>query len=297
MSLSALTSDGPSARPGRLARLRRSGAGLWLPAMTLALLTLAIFGADLVVPHDPNQQNLRLRALAPFADLRHPLGTDQLGRDLLSRSLHGGQPALAIAAISVAMAGLIGTMTGVMAAFRGGWLDQGLSHLVDMKLAIPNLLLALVVISFGGKGIGLLILVIALSEWPVFYKLARANARLLRDQPYILAARIYGASPFRIVTVHLCRAVLPVVAVGATLGLSKAVILESSLSYLGLGVQPPTADWGMMIAQGQAQLGAAWWISIVPGALLVIYVALANHIGDRIADSLSLTEPTREATV
>lgn len=269
-------------------RLRQSG--IWFAVALIVLMTLAIVFAHVIAPHDPNRQDLRLLNLAPLTNPAHILGTDQLGRDLLSRVLHGGQPALAISAIAVLIAGVAGSLLGVLAAFRGGWVDEALSHLVDMKLAVPNLLLALVIISFGGRGIGLLILVIALSEWPVFFRLSRASALVLRRQPYIVAAELYGASSARIVLRHLGRAVLPIVAVAATLGLSKAIILESSLSYLGLGVQPPTADWGMMIAQGQAQLAAAWWISLIPGAALVIYVALVNVVGDRIADRLSIGE-------
>lgn len=268
------------------------------PGLGLAVLialTLAIAAAGWIAPHDPNRQNLRLASIAPFTEFSHPLGTDQLGRDLLSRSLHGGQPALAISVVSVVLAAIAGSLLGVLAALRGGWIDRALSHLVDMKLAVPNFLLAMVVISFGGRGIGLLILVIALSEWPVFYRMARASAFVLRNQPYVTAARLYGASTGRIVIRHLGRAVLPIIAVTATLGLSKAILLESSLSYLGLGVQPPQADWGMMIAQGQAQLAAAWWISLVPGGLLVLFVALANLVGDRLSDRLALGDTERRA--
>ena len=278
----------PETLPVAAASRRRRGVlGIRVAAAVLGLVVLMVVAAPLLAPYDPNAQDLLLGATAPGTD-GHLLGTDQLGRDLLSRLLFGGRPVLAVSVVAALLAGAVGILLGVSSGYLGGLVDDALSRLTEIQLAIPTILLAIVVIGFGATGLPVLVAILVLAEWPLFFRLSRSVVAALRQQPYLAAAVGYGASRARIVVLHLGRAVLPVAVVAFTLTFANAIALESSLSYLGLGVQPPQSDWGSMVAQGKAQLSDAWWISILPGLAIAAVVFATNRLGDRLADRASL---------
>lgn len=278
----------------RLGRIRiRVDWVAWTSGSVLVAIVIAVAAAPVLAPYDPNAQDLRLGATAPGG--LHFLGTDQLGRDIFSRLLFGGRPVLAVAGSAALFAGAIGIALGIIAGYLGGWTDGGLSRLSEIQLALPTILLAIVVIGLGGSGTGVLVLILVLAEWPLFFRLSRGLAASLREQPYIRAARSYGASDTRIVIRHLGRAVLPVALIAFTLTFANAIALESTLSYLGMGVRPPQSDWGSMVAQGKSQLNGAWWISIMPGITIAVLVFATNRLGDRLADRFAVGDLQEES--
>ncbi|WP_281689741.1 ABC transporter permease [Pseudonocardia thermophila] len=252
----------------------------------LAVVAVVTLGAPLIAPYDPLTQDLTSVLRPPSAE--HPLGTDQLGRDVLSRVLFGGRTALGVSLVATLVATVIGVGLGVLAAFGGRWWDVTLGRLADVQLAVPGILLALVVLAFAGSGLVPLVVVLALSAWVLTFRIARVHATFVAGQPYIEAARIAGASTAAVVRRHVLPAVAPLVLVAATLTFSTVLLLESSLGFLGLGVQPPTPDWGEMVASGQAQLAGAWWVSIFPGIALVVVIVGVQLVGDRLAERFSV---------
>jgi len=266
----------------------------WSSTVVLAVMVLAVLLAPVLSPADPDAQDLTLGATPPSLD--HLLGTDQLGRDLFSRLLHGGRPVLLVAGSAALLAGVLGIVLGITAGYVGRLTDTALSRLSEIQLALPTILLAIVVIGLGGTGLWVLVLILVLAEWPLFYRLSRGLAASLREQPFIRAARSYGASTPRIIVRHFGRAVLPVGLIAFTLTLANAIALESTLSYLGMGVQPPQSDWGSMVAQGKSQLGSAWWISVVPGVAIAVFVFASNRLGDRLADRFAIGRTAGEVS-
>ncbi len=285
-SASTLPQTAPTARPhDRVA---------WSSAVVIVVIVAVVLAAPLLSGHDPDTQDLALGANGPSGT--YWLGTDQLGRDLFSRLLYGGRPVLLVSGSAALLAGLVGIALGITAGYVGRLTDTALSRLSEIQLALPTILLAIVVIGLGGTGLWVLVLILILAEWPLFFRLSRGLAASLREQPFIKAARSYGASGPRIVVRHLGRAVLPVALIAFTLTLANAIALESTLSYLGMGVQPPKSDWGSMVAQGKTQLSSAWWISIVPGVAIAIFVFASNRLGDRLADRFAVGRMNGEAS-
>jgi peptide/nickel transport system permease protein len=250
-----------------------------------ALLTLVIIIAVLgpiLAPHDPYSQDL-LHVLSPPGEAGYTLGTDQLGRDLLSRFLYGARAPLVIGLLAAFCGGLVGTALGLAAGFARGWLDNALARLADVQLALPAILLALLVLSFAGRSYTVLVLVIALTGWPTYFRLVRSRVLSLRTMPYVEASLMAGLSVPRILFRDLLPGVRGIVAVCATLDLSRSVLLAAGLSYLGLGTQAPAADWGLMVAEGQGQLLSAWWLAVIPGLGLVVLVLGANLLGESLS--------------
>ncbi len=263
----------------------RGDVGLWIGVIVLAVVVLASVLAPVLYPVNPLHQDLFKIGLAPGAEAAHPLGTDQLGRDILSRLLRGGQLPLLIAAFSVLIGGVVGVLLGLAAGYFGGWVDQVLSRLSDSQLALPSILIAIAILTFAGRSTSNLIIVIALGGWPTYFRVCRAQALRLREMPFIDAAVSAGAGPLRILVRQLAPSVIGVAAVTATLDFSRSVLMESGLTFLGLGVQPPAADWGLMVAEGQPYLATSWWMSALPGLAIVLVVFAANLIGDRLIES------------
>ncbi|HEY0260873.1 MAG TPA: ABC transporter permease [Lacisediminihabitans sp.] len=260
----------------------RGNVGLWIGVGMLAVVVISAVAAPLIDPVNPLTQDLFTIALPPGVSAAHPLGTDQLGRDILSRLLRGGELPLFIGALSVVVGGVFGTLLGLIAGYFGGWVDQVFSRLSDSQLALPSILIAITILTFAGRSTSNLIIVIALGGWPTYYRICRAQALRLRDMPFVDAAVSAGAGPIRIVLRQLLPSILGVVVVTATLDFSRSVLMASGLTFLGLGVQPPTADWGLMVAEGEPYLATAWWISTLPGIATVLVVFSVNLIGDRL---------------
>jgi len=256
-------------------------------AVLLAGIAATTLAAPLIVPHDPLAQDLTALLRPPLSP-GHLLGTDQLGRDVLSRIIHGGRVALGVSVLATAVAATAGVLLGVVAALGGRWWDHTLGRLADIQLAVPGILLALVVLAFAGSGTVQLVVVLALGSWVLNFRIARVHAANVAAQPYIEAARLAGAGTAAVVRRHVVPALAPLVLVTGTLTFSTVLLLESSLGFLGLGVQPPTPDWGEMVASGQAQLAGAWWVSIFPGIALVAVIVAVQLVGDRLAERFSV---------
>ncbi|RJQ82050.1 ABC transporter permease [Pseudonocardiaceae bacterium YIM PH 21723] len=256
--------------------------------VTLILLVLAALCAPLIAPHEPNLQNLLTRLQPPGAG--HPLGTDQLGRDVLSRLIYGTRISLLVGVSAAVLAGVIGGIAGIVAGFLGGWVDRILMRLADIQLAFPALLLSLAVIGFVGSGLWLVILVLGFTGWVSYARVVRSEVLSLRTRGFVLAAIAIGASGPAIMRRHLLPNVMAPLATIGTLHVGTAIVAEASLSYLGIGVPKQTVTWGSMLADGQLYLGTAWWVAVFPGLALAITVLAVNVLGDALRD---VTDPRR----
>ena len=267
---------------------RRWGIALaW--AIILAVAGSALL-APLVAPHDPLDQDLskRLRP-GPWDEgsaWRNPLGTDQLGRDLLSRVIYGARLSLGVGLVAVALAGTAGVGIGLAAGYYRGALDRVLMRLADIQLGMPFLLLAITIIAVFGPGIRNLIVVLSLGGWVVYARVVRGQVLSLREQGFVEAARALGARDGRILLRHLLPNVLPSVIVLASFALAQNIILESALSFLGLGAGPRTPSWGAMLSDSRAYLATAWWLATVPGLAIMLTVLSINTVGDWLRDAL-----------
>lgn len=271
-----------------LRRFDPGRAGEVAALCVLAVIVLAAVFAPYVAPHDPLEQDLMNILQPPFATAAHPLGTDFLGRDILSRIIYGAQPPLLVGAFSVLLALVIGVPLGILSGWRDGWVDTAVGRLADIQMSIPGLVLALLVLAMLGKYLFLVVLIIALESWPLHYRVVRAYVQTVRGNGYIEAAKLAGVGPVGITVRHLLPGVVPLLAVTATANVATAVLAEAALSYLGMGVVPPTPDWGSMVAEGQTQLSGAWWISVMPGLALIALLLSVQLIGNRISSGQSL---------
>lgn len=265
----------------------------WVGAAIVAMIAVVSLAAPLLAPHDPLSVDVSAILQGPSG--AHPLGTDEAGRDVLSRVVHGGRIALLVALAAVLLATAIGVALGVAAGMTKGVADSVLSRVAEVHLALPAIVLTLVVLAFLGSGPVTLVLVLAATAWPLPFRLVRAHVLSTTAKPFVEAARVSGASPLDVARRHLLPSVLPLAIVAATLSFSYVLLLEASLSFLGLGVQPPTPDWGQMVQTGQAQLGGAWWIATSPGVALLVLLLGVQLLGDALAERLSVDGLLRSA--
>jgi len=279
------------ARGGRVARRTRrlvaAGAGFVL------LLGLVAVAAPWLSPHDPVRQSLRARLAAPTLEgtdgRAHPLGTDHLGRDVLSRTLYGARVSLLVGFAAVAVGSVVGGALGILAGYRGGWTDSVVMTVADAQLAFPFVLLAIGIIGVLGPSFPTLVAVIGLSGWVDYARVLRSQVLVLRSREFVDAILALGGAVPRIVVRHILPNVLSTLVVIATLQLARAIVLEATLSFLGLGIQPPTPSWGGMIQEGREYLDSAWWISIFPGCLLLLTSLVVSRSGDWLRDLLDPT--------
>lgn len=261
--------------------LARDRAGL-VGFATLGIVTLAAIFGPLLSPHDPT--TFSARRLAPPGG-EFLLGTDEFGRDLLTRALYGARVSLEVAAVAVALAGGVGVLIGVLAGFYGRWVDGLSMRSMDILFAFPTILLALAVVAVLGPSIRNLELAIAIVYVPVFARLARAATLVVAAQPYVEAARSIGASNSRIMRLHIAPNILAPLVVQFTINIAYAILVESSLSYLGLGIQPPTPSWGSMLSTGKQFVETSLWPTLVPGGAIMVTVLGANLLGDALRDA------------
>ena len=267
-------------------RIARRGLLAIVGVIALVLIAMAVM-PGVLAPYDPNAISLTDTLKAPSA--AHWLGTDQLGRDMLSRVIWGSQVSLFVAFCAVLLAGVGGGLFGIAAGYLGGWIDAVAMRLADIQLALPAVILALVLVGAIGFSMFNLIVVLSLANWARFARVTRSEALTLRQRDFVLLAKLSGASTPRIVLTHIVPNVVNTFIVLATLDVGIIIILEATLSFLGLGVQPPTASWGTMIADGRGYLETAWWICAMPGFVLMLAVLSANLLGDALRDWLSPT--------
>lgn len=255
--------------------------------VVLTLVVLAAIFAPLLTPYDPAAQLdiVRLRSLAP--SLAHPFGTDPFSRDVLSRVLFGARVSLSIAFAAVALSISFGILVGVIAGYLGGAVDAVLMRLVDAALAIPRLLLIIAVVAlWGSVSVVTLTVLIAGVGWFAVSRLVRAETLAVRDRDYVVAARALGTPTWRIVLRHVLPNVVGPGLVAATLAVGNVILLEAGLSYLGIGVRPPTASWGSIIQDGAERVSDLWWLTMFPGLAIVLTVFACNALGDALRDAL-----------
>ena len=251
--------------------------------MVSFLVALAVL-APLLAPWDPNKPDTR-RILTPPSP-SHPLGTDQIGRDVLSRVLYGARVSLAVGFVSVGIAAIIGILLGAVAGYRGGLVDAAIMRVVDLMLVFPRFFLLLAVLAFLKPSIWTIMVVIGLSGWMGVARLVRAEFLTLREREFVVWSESIGASAARVVFRHILPNALAPVLVAMTLGIPAAILTESGLSFLGLGVQPPYATWGNILTDGKDALEIAWWMTLYPGLAILITVLSYNLLGEGIRDAL-----------
>ncbi len=260
----------------------------------MLVVVLAAIAAPLVSPYDPIQQSLRERLKGPtwFPEegrQRHLLGTDQLGRDILSRIIYGSRVSLVVGFAAVVIGGALGGSLGLLSGYGGGIVDEVVMFLVDGQLAFPFILLAIGIIAVLGPSFGNLIIIVGLSGWVTYARLVRAQVLTIKEREYVLAIRGLGGSTWRILARHIVPNTLAPFLVVTTLELARTILLESTLSFLGLGIQPPTPSWGGMLNEGRGYLDSAWWISAFPGLVLMLTALVVSRVGDWLRDVLDPT--------
>ena len=263
-------------------RLRRNRMALAGGIIVLCMFLMASIAT--LVSNDPSAIDIGQSLLSP--SWAHPLGTDDLGRDVLVRMLYGARISLLVGFVAVGISCLIGIIFGALAGYYGGWIDALIMRFVDIMLCFPTFFLILAVIAFLEPSIWNIMIVIGLTSWMGVARLIRAEFLSLRQRDFVLAAQALGSSDFRLIFRHILPNAMSPVLVSATLGVAGAILTESALSCLGIGVQPPTPSWGNMLITGKQTLGSAWWLSVFPGLAILITVLGYNLLGEGIRDAL-----------
>jgi len=270
----------------RVARRPKLAFGVAVVALVVLLGVLA----DVVAPQDPLRQNLAAKLMPPGSYERgwgwHLVGTDHLGRDVLSRLVYGARVSLFVSVVAVLISGSIGTAVGLLSGYRGGRVDDLLMRLTEVQLACPFILLALAVAAVLRPNLRNTVIVLAVSGWVIYAKVIRSRVLSLRESEFLAAARALGASGGRLVLRHILPNMLSTCIVLATVEAARMIILESALSFLGLGVQPPNASWGGMLRDGKLYISSAWWYTTFPGLAIMVTVLGLNMVGDSLRDLL-----------
>jgi peptide/nickel transport system permease protein len=263
--------------------LRRNVLALAGGAVVVALAVVALL-APVLAPWDPHRPDVR-KILAP-PSREHPLGTDQLGRDVLSRMLYGARVSLAVGFVSVGIATAVGLVLGAAAGYHGGLVDGAIMRLVDLMLVFPRFFLLLAVLAFLRPSIWTIMVVIGLTGWMGVARLVRAEFLSLKEREFVLGSLAVGASALRVIWRHILPNAMAPVLVAMTLGIPAAILTESGLSFLGLGVQPPFATWGNILNEGKDTIEIAWWLSVYPGLAILVTVLAYNLLGEGVRDAL-----------
>ena len=277
------------ASPAPLSRQKRRYTPLfWLGLSLVVTVSILAVLAPLIAPFDPNALNLDpdLSKIFLQPSWEHLIGTDALGRDVFSRMVHGARVSLWVGFVSVGLASCIGVALGLLAGYYGGLVDEAIMRAVDIMLCFPSFFLILAVIAFLEPNLINIMVIIGLTSWMGITRLVRAETLSLRERDFIAAARLAGTRPLRILLRHILPNALAPVLVSATLGIAGAILTESSLSFLGLGVQPPMASWGNILLEGKQALGIAWWLSLFPGLAILLTALGYNLLGESLRDIL-----------
>jgi ABC-type dipeptide/oligopeptide/nickel transport system permease subunit len=284
--LDAPAAPDPSAQWGRVGRLRWSLAG----GALFVVLVLTALLAPYISPHDPLTVDFRHRMVPPVwmdgGTREHILGTDQIGRDLLSRVIWGGRVSLLVGMSAVLLSATIGVLFGLGAGYFGGGVDWSIMTFINVMLTFPFVLLALAVIAVLGPSVPNMIVVLGVTGWPVYARIIRAETLALRERDFVAAARALGTSHLRIIFRQILPNLISPIVVVATLQIAQVIILESFLSFLGLGVQPPTPAWGNMLGEGRVYMLNSWWIAAFPGLAIFVTTLVINVMGNGLRDWL-----------
>ena len=291
VELVALRAAAPPAKAehAALRRLGRLRWGLAAGGVLLLIVASAVF-APWIAPHDPLAVNIRHRLAAPAwmegGTTAHPLGTDQVGRDLLSRMIFGGRVSIVVGVAAVLLSASIGVLLGLAAGYVGRRTDWTIMTLVNVMLTFPFVLLALAVISVLGPSLINMIIVLGVAGWPIYARVVRAETMAIREREFVLAGRALGMSHVRIVFRQIVPNLVSAIVVIATLQVAQVIILESFLSFLGLGIQPPTPAWGNMLGEGRVYMLNSWWIATFPGLAIFVTTLVINLMGNALRDWL-----------
>jgi peptide/nickel transport system permease protein len=262
----------------------------WFPGVILVTLVVTAVFAPYLSPHSPTDGDITRKLIPPVwteqGNWEHPLGTDRFGRDVLSRIIYGSRISLAVSLIAIFVAGTLGTMLGLISGYRGGLTDAALMRLTDVGLSLPIVLIAVVMVAVSEPSFRNVILVIALLLWPRFARQIRGETLAIKEQDFVALAVVAGRSSAWIIRRHIFPNVVPTLLVITTLQVGFVVLLEGTLSFLGVGVPPPNPAWGLMIADGRGFLATAWWISLFPGLAMLLTVLAVNLMGDWLRDHL-----------
>jgi peptide/nickel transport system permease protein len=289
-SLESLESERRGARARKVLRkLAKDKGALFGLVMVLLVIVAAIF-APLLSPHDPIFQDVEKRLLPPIgqegARPEHLLGTDHLGRDIMSRLIYGARISIIVSTSAVVFSAVLGTLIGLLSGFYGGKVDHIFMRIADVQLAFPFILLAIAIIAVLGPNLQNIIIVMGITGWVIYARVVRGEVLSLREKEYVLAVRALGGSNGRIIFRHLLPNVIPPCIVIVTLELARMIIMEAALSFLGLGIQPPTPTWGGMLADGRVYLATSWWLATFPGLVIMLVVLGINLLGNWLRDIL-----------
>lgn len=273
-----------------MGRVGRRQLKLAIPLMIVITVIVVALLAPILAPFDPTTQHLSLRLRPPQwlagGDPRFALGTDHLGRDVLSRLLYGARVSLPIAFAATTIGGVVGISLGLLSGYFKGAVDSIVTKLIDIQLSFPFILFAIAVMAVTGPKLSVLVLVLAARSWTTFARVVRGETLTISGNEYVLAARALGATPGRVIGRHITPNILPLAAVIGTLDVGAIIILESTLSFLGLGIQPPTVSWGKELSDARQYIQLAWWTTTFPGLALLMIVLSINLLGDRLRDLL-----------
>ena len=262
----------------------------WIPLITIGIVVFAAVFAPIIAPYSPTKQTLPDKLLPPAwqeeGTSEHLLGTDILGRDILSRLIHGARVSMIVASTALLSGGVVGGALGIVSGYVGGKVDTLIMRAVDATLAFPTILFALLLAVTMGQGVLTVVLAVTLILWARFARVTRGEVLALKTNDYIALARIHGCSSFRIMAIHIMPNVFNTFMVMLTLHVGLVILTEASLSFLGAGIPPPTPSWGQMVSDGRAKVASAWWISIIPGLAITMVVIAFNVFGDWLRDRL-----------
>jgi len=257
----------------------------WISAVALGIILLAAVLAERLAPYGPNEQDI-LKRLQPPGIPGHLLGTDEVGRDILSRLIHGARISLLIGVIAVGLSCPLGVLVGLVAGYAGRRTDDVLMHITDIQLAIPTILLAIAVVAVLGPGLPNVIITLSVTGWTLYARLVRGQTMTVKTRDYVQAARANGAGDTRIVLRHVLPNVFSPVIVVAVFAVANMIVLEATFSFLGLGVEPSVVTWGRMLNGGRLYLNTAWWLTAFPGLAIFVTVLAVNLLGDHLRDWL-----------
>ena len=258
----------------------------WVPISILLIIAFCAIFANLIAPYDPRDNDVRNKLERPFTNSEHILGTDKLGKDVLSRMIFGARTMLQVTAPSMVVAIVAGTVVGLVSGYSGRWVDSFLMRVTDAVLGFPSILVALLIVTYLGTGVWNVLIAIAATQWARFARMIRGEVLSVRDRDFVTLAQIYGVSSGMIVWRHLFPNVINTLMVLTSVTIGQVILLEASLSFLGLGLKVGDPAWGIMIAEGRKLLTQAWWIALFPGVVITIVVMAFNFFGDWLRDYL-----------
>lgn len=268
--------------PGRIRRMRLP----WIPLTIVVVLLVCSVFAPLLTPHDPGEVSILDSRTPPLQSFTHPLGTDVLGRDILARLIFGGRTAMFISLVALGTGAFVGTVLGLVAGYRGGWMDVTIMRAADAALGFPTVLVAMIIVTILGAGIQNIILAVVLTVWARFSRMIRGEVLSIKELDFVTFAKIAGLSTPMIIWRHIFPNTINTLMVITSLLVGQVILLEASLSFLGLGLPPGAAAWGIMVSEGKDEILQVWWLSLFPGISITVVVLAFNFFGDWLRDTL-----------